>query len=486
MLLQLCRTASALCLLASPAICAQSEDLTATHDQSRAVLPTEPDWLSMPDDVIRPVGENSFLQSSGPEVRLIASPADTADGILMVRAASVLGTIEVPEPADIIDVMPAIVVPLPALQSVAEDVAPPPPPATDAPGSQLPTERKITADGAAAAGSSTNENKRQRDAGSAGGNTVCRPLTGPTLIRPSSLCDRGCRNWTVDVGAIFMFRDTPSSSTLIVDPAQPARRLNASDFDFGLQAGLETSLTLHNAVGEWDLTARHFGIDDWSDSEYLTINTNPIQINNTPPTFLSGPRGIASHYSSSLQSFEWNLSRPVAQGPAGGPIRLVAGVRHLQVREKLNTRFTSLLTPPISTEDYRIRTRNHLYGLQLGLDASLSGDCRHCVEGYARAGLYANDARNRSALMNYVSPPATFAERDRDTDLAFVGELGINANYRLRDNVSIFAGYRVLWIDGVALASDQVASTNFAPGTSMNNSGDVLYHGARFGLEIWF
>ena len=55
--------------------------------------------------------------------------------------------------------------------------------------------------------------------------------------------------------------------------------------------------------------------------------------------------------------------------------------------------------------------------------------------------------------------------------------------YCLTERLSLRASYNVLWVDSVALASDQIAASNLVLGTGINPDGDVFYHGAMVGLE---
>jgi hypothetical protein len=269
---------------------------------------------------------------------------------------------------------------------------------------------------------------------------------------------------------------------LIFDPLGSGQAIDGSNFSFGLQTGFEGTAVRHRAFGDWDFETRYFGIEDWSALQSQRFDGNPIAISNTPPTFVSGPRRVVSRYSSDIHNFEWNLKKPVGNG-----MNFLIGVRHLQLNEKLNTRFTSLLTPPISTEDYRINTTNRLYGLQAGLSKALCSDCSYCFEIYGKAGVFANDSQQQSSLVNFLDPIVEFGINDRDTQVSFVGELGLRYTYNLCENVNFIAGYRGLWVDGVSLASDQIPSTNFAGiSSNIDNSGEVFYHGGTFGVEFRF
>lgn len=66
------------------------------------------------------------------------------------------------------------------------------------------------------------------------------------------------------------------------------------------------------------------------------------------------------------------------------------------------------------------------------------------------------------------------------------------ANYDITCNLSARIGYQLLYLDGVALAADQVPNTGelFAlPGTvpvNAHGGNSVLYHGVNVGMEYRF
>ena len=66
---------------------------------------------------------------------------------------------------------------------------------------------------------------------------------------------------------------------------------------------------------------------------------------------------------------------------------------------------------------------------------------------------------------------------------AFLGELAFTANYCLTDNLTARLGYDLMWIEVVALASDQVPATNFFTGAGIAPDGGAFYHGGFVGLE---
>ncbi|MGD9719626.1 MAG: hypothetical protein AB7O59_00225 [Pirellulales bacterium] len=58
-----------------------------------------------------------------------------------------------------------------------------------------------------------------------------------------------------------------------------------------------------------------------------------------------------------------------------------------------------------------------------------------------------------------------------------MGDSSFTGVIQLTDNLALRAGYQLLWVSGVATASDQL------PATSLDTSGDVFLHGALVGAE---
>lgn len=307
------------------------------------------------------------------------------------------------------------------------------------------------------------------------------PARLPCCRAPRDFCSPRCSGWTAEFGPVVMFRDRPRSSILFNDTQDPTSNINARDFNFDAQLGLEAAIIGHRVFGDRDLELRFMAVDDWSETQQLAMAGGP-RINNTPPTFVAGSRDITSLYSSQLYDFEANLRQPA------GDVTWLIGFRHLRINEDLQTSFVSTETPPFSTEYYNVGTRNRLYGLQIGVDAILAGNCHSCLRGYVKGGLFGSDASQRSVLVNEVTdPPTVFTRTGSDAELTALVETGVNLTWRLDECSNAYVGYRGMWVDGVALASEQVAATGFSPAAgSLTANDSVFYHGLRFGVQIRF
>lgn len=304
-------------------------------------------------------------------------------------------------------------------------------------------------------------------------------LGGPGTI--DAACQKACESkdwesccgprWTVGASALILDRVDSSGDVLAFDFLDPAANLNGEDFDFGFQGGFELALIRHTPDSVWpDVEVRFFALDSWSEEATVPVTAgNPIQINNTPPTFVLGPvSAIDARYASQLYNTELNL-----RGSVTDRVTALAGLRYLELDERLGMAFAGT---PVT---YDVAARNRLYGVQAGLDYA---QCFNRVEvnGFGKAGIYGNAAGQDTVVWTGAFAPTA---QDEDGSVAFVGELGINGKLWVTDHLALLAGYRLLWVEGVALASDQIAATDLTAQTGIDTDGGVFYHGVVLGLE---
>lgn len=281
-----------------------------------------------------------------------------------------------------------------------------------------------------------------------------------------------CDTWRVTADALFLQRRNPDAAALVVDALGGAQLLNAGDFDFGLQAGFDISLT--RRLGEClGIEARYFGVDHWhAGAAAATAPDSLLQINASPAVSVWAGTGLDAHYSSELQNVELNAQYRIRERWT-----LLGGFRYAELDE----RFTADLVEPDIPFRYETAARNRLYGGQLGVSVTLwdSGGPL-TIDAVGKAGIFGNAAAQDSA---YDTGVVTVPAHDSASRTAFLGEIGLMADYRLTSRWSLRGGYRLLWIDGVALATEQVAASDFVLNRGMNTSGDAFYQGAFVGVQ---
>ncbi len=140
------------------------------------------------------------------------------------------------------------------------------------------------------------------------------------------------------------------------------------------------------------------------------------------------------------------------------------------------------------------RATNQLNGVQATLDGTLLESEYFSIGGYAKAGLFHNAARGSitETYQDLETGGATYTRSFSDSNdrVAFAGNLGVTGTVFFSENVRLFGGYELMYLSGVALAPEQTRgiTTDIADVTSLNlrSDSDVLFHGARLGLEFLF
>ena len=179
-----------------------------------------------------------------------------------------------------------------------------------------------------------------------------------------------------------------------------------------------------------------------------------------------------------MSSFEFN-----ARYQASPCLDLIAGYRRVELADDLTVNRVQPTFDPL----YRIDTNNHLHGFQIGADAQVFNLGRHFhIDAILRAGIFYNraDQNNVSPALGRLGFDS--AVSDAESHTAFLGEFGLRGEWLLSDCLSVRVGYQLIWIDGVALAPDQIIHTDLTPTSqaSLDKNGDVLYYGTTIGLVM--
>lgn len=291
--------------------------------------------------------------------------------------------------------------------------------------------------------------------------------------------------------ALFWQRDNQASNRpLAVTVGDGATVLETNDLRFPVAAGVRTFYGQRSPEdGGWEVG--YFGV-------YGQTATN-IQ-GTTPPNFiqLPDPLGgnltedgefVTAKYSSLLNSAEVNLFATDSDwitDPAGWlTIDWLAGFRYVGVEEDaVLATDCCVMDGQYLTVPYRARTRNNMFGGQLGVRGRRAWE-RWAVEGWAKGALMGvAQEQIQDPLFDYTGFQQRPALSRSGGEVGFVGDLTMSAVYRITEVWGIRAGYSLLWLEGLALAPDQFDfSTDTGAGTRLVNSSGIFYHGANLGLE---
>jgi hypothetical protein len=311
---------------------------------------------------------------------------------------------------------------------------------------------------------------------------------GGFLNRVCGPCDGGPR-WTFDGGLLMLKRASTGSEPLFLDDATyPAVSTTSGDLDMPLTLGFQLSAVRHNVFGScFDVEVGYFQVD-WaanSSAQQLPVRDGSVDMiygnDGGPQTFVVDS-GASIRYTSGLHLGEINLRHEVFDG-----LTLLAGFRMGELDEHYSVNgYNSLVGVGPTTLD--IRTFNHLYGFQVGADAELFDACQPFqMHVLCKAGVYGNSA---SQTNNVTDAPSATNEMLGATgnQTAFMGETGIIMSYRVNCHLTFRATATATWLQGLALAPQQVGTTDFVVNNvaTVDTGSGIFYYGGGLGCEVKF
>ncbi|MFO7906621.1 MAG: BBP7 family outer membrane beta-barrel protein [Planctomycetota bacterium] len=285
-------------------------------------------------------------------------------------------------------------------------------------------------------------------------------------------------------------------STLGIGPDNPV--LGTDQLDFDNESGFRASFAIQLGPGS-SLETTYLGLANWASNSNVTSEIDELysiysEFGTDPSggfleTDQASFQGIA--YSSDFDTIELNYRRRWA----GPNTRLQGswfyGIRYMQLKEDFQYVTESQVNE--ASSETVVSTLNSLTGGQLGSSLWLCLLPGLHVGTEARAGLYGNHATQRTTVA--VSDPGTESYRAHVTEdsPAFLGDANVSALWRINQQWTLRGGYMFLWMDEVALATD-----NFDPDVpifggdpsprdaEIDNSSYLFYHGFTAGVEyLW-
>ena len=292
-----------------------------------------------------------------------------------------------------------------------------------------------------------------------------------------------CYGWYGLVEALGLARNNRTHRAAVIrvtDEGTTARGTllrSTGDLTFGLQPGMRLLVGWRqDEFRAYELS--YFGIFNWQASATVMGANNlaiPGDLGLASLDFFAADR-MTLHYTSRLHNVEANLVESFATDWS-----LLAGFRYLTLNEDFGIRSTDLDT---GTSNYNIHTTNNLFGAQTGARVCRCWD-RFGWDATAKAGIFGNAASQTQSVSDF--PPGFFLRDRRGSSggqVAFVGDINLSAFYQLNDAWGLRAGYNLLWVQGVALAPDQLDfSDTPTSGTGLNDRGGLFAHGLSVGIH---
>ncbi len=283
--------------------------------------------------------------------------------------------------------------------------------------------------------------------------------------------------------ALILGRDNQSRErALVLDLNTDEELLGTDDLDFDWAGGLRIGYG-YRICGCMSFELGYLGVFDNSDSDGVELADTlmlpgdlGLQVNN-----FFGADTVDVSYESDLHSFEANTVCCCCDCCHCHSFEWLTGFRYLSFDEDLGI---SSFDDAEGTTLYAVDVDNNLYGGQIGSRYRRSRG-RWSWESTGKVGLYLNDMEQSQApIVDFPNFVFRDGQEDHATDLAFVGDLNLTAIYQLTSVWGARFGYNLIWLEGVALAADQLDFTNNpGSGSDLRDDGGVFFHGVNAGVE---
>lgn len=313
----------------------------------------------------------------------------------------------------------------------------------------------------------------------------------PGTCQGSCPADNGDRLWSdgndgwdspcqpclsITAEALFLQLNRAGNQTLVINNVTDDPVLTSDALKHNMVGGPRLGLRRTLCSGS-TLEVSYFGLHEWESIAAVIGASNlslPAPLGPATDDFSAAGIMTAS-LTSRIHNAEFNLIRPTT---CPG-LAILGGFRYFNLDEGFNLNSEDLLD---GTSDYHISTDNNLYGAQIG--ASLKHEWSHVeLEFIGKVGLFGAESRQRTFLADNDNTTILRDTSVRGGQEAFVGELGFNGTLHLTQSLYCRAGYNLIWVDGVARATDQLDFTTSALSSTTLSSGSAFLHGVNVGLE---
>ncbi len=272
----------------------------------------------------------------------------------------------------------------------------------------------------------------------------------------------------VSAGALTMQRSTPGGGAIVAgNPGGTPSFRSGRDFDFGWNTGIDATI----GVRFWQKEA--------IEVRFMNFSSNSGDSFTTPGGFIgagfTGPGGtlFQGGYETRMQSWELNWRHQLFD-----QLNVLAGARYISADDMLFYK----LNGNVATGKYNYR--NNLFGAQVGADwALLPMASPFQINVFGKIGLYSVQTKggiDEFQGNNYIGG---FYANQRDT--TWGSEAGATIGYRIGNNVLLRAGYQVLWLNDIGLASNNASASLLNPSLLRSvYRGDLVLQGVNFGMTV--
>jgi hypothetical protein len=306
--------------------------------------------------------------------------------------------------------------------------------------------------------------------------------------------------WYVMAEGIALKRDASDERIFatIGDPDTVA--LSTSNQRFEFEGGLK-ALVGHQLNDYYAIEASYFGLMTWdAQAAVRDVSVNGLGTTGnlfSPFSNFGDSAGIAGldfntlasiRTVSSLDNFEVNVRQRIDTVPEPFQASVLYGVRYMNIRERFEYRTQSFSPAVAGAENaVNVHTGNDAIGFQIGGALEARIEPRGWINFEVKGAILHNSADQASDYtFGPLAGPQTTINGARDEDrTAFVGDVSLSFMYQFSRRLVGRIGYQSIWVDGVALASENFESNvnllTLGP-PQLVHDGGLVYHGPFAGL----
>jgi hypothetical protein len=275
--------------------------------------------------------------------------------------------------------------------------------------------------------------------------------------------------------------------------------VSTDDFDTDFSSGVKA--ILGRQLGDWyRVEAAYIGGFSWQEAYHLrddtpnsqggigTLTTAIARLGDSEVSGLDYNDFVSASLRSDMDTIEVNLRRKVAMPTPHAETSFLLGLRFSDIEEQFGYRsFSNVPAVSGAINELTVSTENDMVGIQLGMLAQFIDRSRMWVDFEIKGSVNHNETSQSTLYTNTDNNNVTMAcatARD-ESRTTFTGEISLAANCNFTRTLTLRGGYNVLWVGGLALASENVADNaaelQAGPGV-LTNDGELFFHGPFVGL----
>lgn len=222
----------------------------------------------------------------------------------------------------------------------------------------------------------------------------------------------------------------------------------------------------------------------WQDSVLVTSADTDLATFLTDFTAADGASAALS-FESSFVSAEGNVRYWADMPPGPFDVSYLVGARYMRINDSYN--FVTDAPAPVDIQgDALVATENEMIGVQIGIQGAWLLSTRWWFDFDLKGGMYNNRINLATSFIETDGgiDTETGAAISRDRT-AWVGDLSMTANWQMTPSWTFRIGYQALFINGLALGSDNLVGNADLFGVNdarLDDSGELAFHGPTIGL----